>query len=204
MENPIADSPWKSFFDNLSDKGIPVSPTSNRIRFYDMVVKDASGKVIAKHYGLPSSKMGRWRNEYRSYGHFVSTYENNPQSSLTGEVSEVEFIPPTPIVSDGLGVGILNDNHVRKTAREVMLQKRLAKARQQLFSRLNTRIRKGNESQENILVYEKISGNLVFSGDFINASLYIFSMMDEGTWNEFDWVIYVPSKIYERLCRNDD
>lgn len=166
-------------------------------RLFNVTVTNRLGEILEEYEGISQQTAGRIRNENRRIGNRVSQIEI---SNLTGDVEPVEFVPPQTHPSSVIDKPTDNRRKISnlRTVREQ------AKYQQHFFGKANAELRRVNSRNNiHIYVYEKIGNKLRFSGTLGEAVSFIMDKMATGQWDETDWVIYLPPKIYEAVIANE-
>jgi hypothetical protein len=166
---------------------------SSGSRIYDVTVYLTNGEVLETYTNISAQEAGRIRNRNRKLGNRVNQIE---VSNLSGTITRYEFIPPEQ-----------HSSQIDESAKPLVPIKKYnartakanAKFQDNFFSKANSHLMKVSQNTIHILVYEKISGNLCFSGELEDAARFVWNKMQSGEWNETSWVIYLPKKIYDRM-----
>lgn len=154
---------------------------------FDVTVYESNGNILEEYHGISAAMAGRIRNSNRKLGYRVNQIE---VSNLSGDIVRTPFIPPDVHISQCSDKPNVRENHYN--ARQV---KANAKFQQEFFRKANAHLGKISNKNTRILVYEKITSKLCFSGTLENAVMFIIRKMENGDWDETSWVIYLPSKI---------
>lgn len=159
-------------------------------RSFDVTVSDKQGNILDTYYGISAQMAGKIRNSNRKIGNRVNQIE---VSNLSGEVIRSEFVPPEIHTS-----AVLDKPSVIVSKYDAKSAKRNAKYQQFFFGKANAELKRLNDrSNIHILVYEKISNKLCFSGNLGDAVTFIMAKIADNEWDDTSWVIYLPQKIYD-------
>lgn len=163
----------------------PRPKSTKRTTRYYRVIRTKDG-VSAIQTGIAANLAGRLKNRYHEQGYKVDLIE---ESSLSGVVirtpDPIGNIPcPTPYQTS------------RQKVQAQVISNKLSSFRAAKASYANERATK---TQETSKVYDKASGALVFSGEVNSAIDFVIKRMENGIWQMGDWVLYIPSKIWEAL-----
>lgn len=158
---------------------------------YDVFVYDREGSLIETHNDVSPQMAGRIRNDSHRLGYRVNRIQN---SNLTGEVNPVEFVPPEQHHSQ-----IIDKPAVFESKYNARTAKNNAKYQQEFFSKANKQLKRVADKSINILVYEKITNKLCFSGTLEDAFNFIMWKISRDNWNMTSFVIYLPSKLFKEM-----
>lgn len=162
------------------------------LRTFDVTVYLADGEILEQYKGISAQAAGIIRNTNRRLGYRVNQIEI---SNLSGVVEQHDFIPPETHISQVMDKPISfipkYNSHTAKAN---------AQYRDKFFKSANADLKRHSDTNNNhSLVYDKFSGKLVFSGNVDDAIQFIQNKMNSGEWNDTSWVLYLPTKLYNKV-----
>jgi hypothetical protein len=208
-EKPVmTDDKWAELSKLFPDRNDDDEARS--LRIYTLIARYHDKIVMV--FDVNSLVAREKRQEFRRRGYRVDLIEQStirfPTQEVVVEQSETPVIEmpkdiqmsiPWDIISSApnafLDAERLSSRMIAKT---VTMSKRFELMESIRLSKANA---KRNIQSESIKVYEKCNSELRFSGNLEDAVNFIFSMMNSGMWSASDWVIYVPSVIYNELMK---
>lgn len=200
--NSIGIDKLEELYNTVKDFGVSVSngsdatETNRTQRIYDVIVYNRDNEPLDFYNEISAQYAGRIRNEARRNGNHVHQIE---VSNLSGKINPVEFTPPTAHHSN-----VTDKPDISIATRSVRDIRASAKFQQMFFAKANTQLKQVNDIQNlHILVYDKMTSKLCFSGNFSEAAAFIINKMKSGEWTPNSWVIYLTKKLYDKVAKDE-